>query len=138
MASNNVSQQAKLKGKIKKELIAKSNATFLWVSLACKKLLKVSSRKALSTLQDLPPGLPQLYGRMINQVFQTEDEEDQGICLEILRSVTLAFRPLSMEELIPIAELLPEIQAEDLSNLIELVLPLSPASSTVSMSVSPV
>jgi hypothetical protein len=111
---------SELKEKVKKELIAKLDSTFLWVALACKRLLKVPSWKALSVLQDLPLGLQDLYARMMNQVFQTRDEEDRDFCLRILRSVTLAFRPLSMVELITIAELPLRLLDSDLSNLIEL------------------
>jgi hypothetical protein len=110
---------SELEEKVKKELIAKSDSTFLWVALACKRLLKVPLRKAFSTLQNLPLGLQDLYARMIDQVFQTEDE-DRHICLGILRSVTLTFRPLSMEELIIVAQLPPELHSSDISSLIEL------------------
>jgi nucleoside phosphorylase len=86
--------------KVKNELITKADSTFLWVALACKRLLKVTPRKALSTLENLPPGLDGLYAQMMVQVLQCEDEDDKVLCLQILRSVSLAFRPLSMEELI--------------------------------------
>ncbi|KAK5453277.1 hypothetical protein LTR55_012157, partial [Exophiala xenobiotica] len=109
-----------LNHKGKEQLIAKSDSTFLWVALACKRLRKVPSRKALSTLQDLPPGLPDLYVRMMDQVFQNEDDEDRNCCFRILRSVTLTFRPLSKEELIAIAELPPGLLDSDLFDLIEL------------------
>jgi hypothetical protein len=117
---------SELQEKIVKELIAKSDSTFLWVALACKRLLKVPLRRALSTLQDLPPGLQDLYARMMDQVFQIQHEEDRHICLGILRTVTLAFRPLSMRELITTAGLPPELQESDLFDLIELVVPLLP------------
>jgi hypothetical protein len=79
-------------------LMAKTNSTFLWVALACKQLLQVSRRKTLSTLETLPPGLEGLYTRMMEQVLRVEDEEDRDFSLQILRSVSLTFRPLSMEE----------------------------------------
>ncbi|KIX02800.1 uncharacterized protein Z518_08743 [Rhinocladiella mackenziei CBS 650.93] len=109
-----------LKEMVKKDLVAKSDSTFLWVALACKRLLKVPAWKAPSTLQDLPPGLPELYSRMLDQVFQTQVEEGRHYCVAILRSVTLTFRPLSMEELITTAGLPSELQASDLLHLIEL------------------
>jgi WD40 repeat protein len=109
-----------LKEKVMKELIARSDSTFLWVALACKRLLRVPLRKALSTLQDLPPGLHDLYARMMDQILQTEDEEDQHFCLRILRSATLAFRPLLTEELITTAGLPLELLDSGILNLIEL------------------
>jgi WD40 repeat protein len=109
-----------LKEKIKEELFAKADSTFLWVSLACKRLSKVRSGNALATLQDIPPGLNDLYLRMMDQIFEIEVEGDRFMCLEILRSITLAFRPLSIEELFTMAQLRPELNAQDLSDLIEL------------------
>ena len=90
---------------VKKELMEKSNSTFLWVALACKNLLRVSTRKTLSALQKLPPGLEPLYQRMIEEILQLNDEEDGQFCFQILRTMCQVFRPLSVEELIPTAEL---------------------------------
>jgi WD40 repeat protein len=105
---------------VKKRLIAKANSTFLWVSLACKSLVKVSRRKTLSTLENLPPGLGDLYARMMQLVLQGEDEEDRNFCLQILRSVSLAIRPLSIEELIIVAQLPKEFLDDSVSDLVEL------------------
>ena len=109
--------------KVKKELITKADSTFLWVALACKRLLKVTRRKTLSTLENLPPGLEDLYARMMEQVLQSEDEEeeDRNFCFQILRSVSLAFRPLSTVELIIMAQLPTELlKNNDLFELIDL------------------
>ncbi|KFY14076.1 hypothetical protein V491_06163 [Pseudogymnoascus sp. VKM F-3775] len=106
---------------VKKELMAKSNSTFLWVALACKSLLNVTSRKTLSTLQKLPPGLEPLYQRMMEEISQVNDEEDRKFCLQILRSMCLVFRPLSVEELITTAKLPIEFLNDDsLSELVAL------------------
>jgi hypothetical protein len=112
-----------LKEKVKRELTSKADSTFLWVTLACKSILevKVTRRKTLPTLQKLPSGLQGLYARMMEQVLQGEDEKDRHFCLQVLRSVSLAFRPLSMEELITTAELSIELLEDNgLSELIEL------------------
>ena len=90
---------------VKKELMVKSDSTFLWVALACKNLLRVSSRKTLSALRKLPPGLEPLYQRMIEEILQINDEEDGQFCFQILRAVCQVFRPLSLEELIAVAAL---------------------------------
>lgn len=42
---------------------------------------------------------------MMDQVIQAKDEEDKEICIRILRAASLAFRPLSIEELIITADL---------------------------------
>jgi hypothetical protein len=88
--------------------------------LACKRLLKVPSQKALSTLQELPPRLPDLYIRMIDQVFETENKENQIFYLRTLRLIILAFRPLSIVELFTIAEFPPRFRENDLLDLIDL------------------
>ena len=107
--------------KVKDELISKADSTFLWVALACKRLRQIPKRKTLSNLAKMPPGLDKLYARMIEEVLQCEDDEDRELCLQILRSVTLAFRPLSIRELITVAKLPTELlEANSLSELIEL------------------
>ena len=83
---------------VEKELIERSDSTFLWVALACKNLSSVSSWKTLSTLQKLPPGLEPLYHRMMQDIL-LNDREDGQLCFQILRSICEVFRPLSLEEL---------------------------------------
>ena len=107
--------------KVNKELISKADSTFLWVALAYKELLKVTKRKTLSTLEKLPPGLEDLYARMMGLVLQGKDEEDKDFCLQILRSASLTFRPLSTRELITMANLPTELLKDDgLSEIVEL------------------
>jgi hypothetical protein len=89
---------------VKRQLIAKAKSTFLWVALACKRLLKVTRWNTLSTLEQMPPGLEDLYARMMKQVLQGEKRERE-FCLQILRVISLTFRPISTEELIIMAGL---------------------------------
>jgi hypothetical protein len=100
----------------------KADSTFLSVALVCKKLLNVyvTRRNILSTLNSLPPGLIGLYKRMMEQVLQNEDETNRHFCIKILLSASLAFRPLSMDELMIIAEFPPDFQNEDISDLVDL------------------
>ena len=93
---------------VEKELIARSDSTFLWVALACKNLSNVGMWKTLSTLQELPPGLEPLYHRMMEGISQNNDREERELCFQILRSMCKVFRPLSLEELVRTAGL-PEI-----------------------------
>ena len=90
---------------VEKELIARSDSTFLWVALACKNLSNVAIWKTLSTLQKLPPGLEPLYQRMMEGISQNNDSEDRALCFQILRCMCEVFRPLSLEELVPTAGL---------------------------------
>jgi hypothetical protein len=105
---------------VKKQLIAKANSTFLWVALACKRLLQVTRLDTLSTLEQLPPGLEDLYARMMEQVLQG-GERERDFCLRILRAVSLAFRPISIEELITMTGLPRKLLDNDgLSEFIDL------------------
>jgi len=86
---------------VEETLHEKAEGTFLWVALACHELRK-SAVRAIDTrsiLQELPSDLRLLYERMMQQVVNNEDERLCESAKEILRSVTVAFRPLTMEEL---------------------------------------
>ena len=68
------------------------------MALVCKELERVRAQKAKLHLRTFPAGLDPLYGRMLNIVLNQEDKIDAELCLQILCSVTLAFRPLQLEE----------------------------------------
>jgi WD40 repeat protein len=107
--------------KVEDELIRKAGSTFLWVALVCKRLRQTPRWKTLSILTELPPGLDKLYARMMEEVLQYQDVEDRNFCLQILRSVTLAFRPLSKRELVTGAKLPMKLLEHDgLSELIKI------------------
>jgi hypothetical protein len=89
---------AKLQAETQQHLCGKAEGTFLWVSLVCKELEKVPLYRTRAVLQALPPGLDPLYDQMMAQI-TTQDAETAEYCREILRSITLAFRPLQLEEL---------------------------------------
>jgi hypothetical protein len=89
---------AKLQAETQQQLCEKAEGTFLWVSLVCKELEKVPLYRTRAVLQALPPGLDPLYDQMMAQI-TTQDAETAEYCREILRSITLAFRPLQLEEL---------------------------------------
>ena len=75
------------------------------LALACKNLLSVSNRKALSTLQNLLPRLEPLYQHMIEDILVDNNREDRQLCLQILHSIWEFFWPLSLEELTTTARL---------------------------------
>jgi hypothetical protein len=109
-----------LREKLTNQLKEKAESTFLWVALACKMLGDVPRWKTLSVLQELPSGLEPLYDRMMKQVLRLKDGRSKEYCLQILRSVTIAYRPLIIEELVPIAGL-PGNLLQDIKSLQELV-----------------
>ncbi|KFZ18716.1 hypothetical protein V501_01054, partial [Pseudogymnoascus sp. VKM F-4519 (FW-2642)] len=86
-----------LRQKVETELAAKAEDTFLWVSLVCKRLESVHRDEALTTIQDLPPGLPDFYRRVFNQLNEGESAVVMG-CMRLLKAMMLAYRPLNVEE----------------------------------------
>ena len=86
---------------IKDYLLRKAEGTFLWVALVCKELKRVVRARTRSTLEKFPAGLQPLYTQMMKRV-EGEGEgegEDVKFCKQLLCSVTLASRPLSLKEL---------------------------------------
>ncbi|KAF2180113.1 hypothetical protein K469DRAFT_510174, partial [Zopfia rhizophila CBS 207.26] len=107
-----------LKRTVEKKLLGKAESTFLWVALVCQRLAKIPRRETLVELDKLPPGLQPLYDRMM-QLIEDREGSSSELCKQILRATTVAYRPLTLEELIPIAEL-PCARTEDIGELIEL------------------
>ena len=103
-------------------LRANADGTFLWVALVCKALGKplVKTRKSRDILKKFPPGLPELYERMMEQIQKQNDEEDAKFCLQILRSMTIASQPFHLEELAVFANLPHEFR-DSLQSVQELV-----------------
>jgi hypothetical protein len=111
----------KLQAEIQQQLRDKAEGTFLWVSLVCKELEKVPLYRTREVLQTMPRGLNPLYDRMMAQI-EAQDAEttDTAYCWDILRSTTLAFRPLKLEEL-AIAADLPKDLCNDVQAVFDLV-----------------
>ncbi|KAK7947783.1 uncharacterized protein PG986_008669 [Apiospora aurea] len=76
------------RGLLKERSLAKTNGCFLWV------VLTVGSQARLRTLEETPPGMDQLYARIL----QTMTDKD-GLSKEILIWITCAVRPLTVAEL---------------------------------------
>ena len=86
-----------LRRKIQTKLSEKAEDTYLWVSLACKRLESVHREEALTTIQDLPLGLHPLYHQILNQLSSGEPAVVNG-CMRLLMAMMLAYRPLNMAE----------------------------------------
>ncbi|KAF3034267.1 hypothetical protein E8E11_001607 [Didymella keratinophila] len=89
---------ASLQSEVQQQLHSKAEGTFLWVSLVCKELEGVPLYRTREVLQALPPGLDPLYERMMAQI-EAQDASTVGYCKNVLRIITVAFRPLQLEEL---------------------------------------
>jgi hypothetical protein len=94
-----------LRTEVQQQLRAKAEGTFLWVSLVCKELESVPLYRTRSVLRELPPGLDPLYDRMMTQIVAQKDAQTIRLCTDTLRSVTLAYRPLRLEEIAVVAGL---------------------------------
>jgi hypothetical protein len=88
----------KTQQEVQQVLHDKAEGTFLWVSLVCKELEGVPLYRTREVLRELSPGLDPLYERMMTHI-KGQDARTVGYCEEILRTITLAFRPLQLEEL---------------------------------------
>jgi hypothetical protein len=105
---------------VQQQLCDKGEGTFLWVSLVCKELESVPLYRTRAVLKELPPGLDPLYDRMMEQIVAQKDAQTVQFCTDILRSVTLAYRPLRLEELVVTAGL-PRYQFDDAQGVADLL-----------------
>lgn len=93
-----------LKQKIESQLLERSEGTFLWVSLVCKKLESVCPEEALVAIQNIPHGLHPLYGQVLEQLNCGRGKEVR-MCMRLLKAMMLVYRPLKMGEFATIAGL---------------------------------
>ena len=107
-----------LRKEIDETLRQRANGTFLWVALACSELRKrttwFNTRKCL---EQLPSGLVKIYQRMLEELESQSDLEIRAYGKEMLRSIVVALRPLTIEEL-AIAADLPGEMCEDTDDLV--------------------
>jgi hypothetical protein len=97
-------------------LTSNANDTFLWVALVCQELEKTANRHVLRKLALLPPGLDDLYKRMMQQM---NDSDDADTCRCILASVAVLYRPVTIHELVALVEQLEDV-GEDVKEIIDL------------------
>ncbi|RDW65283.1 hypothetical protein BP5796_09975 [Coleophoma crateriformis] len=89
---------------VKEYLSSKADGTFLWVSLVCKELMQVRALDAKEKLRKFPSGLVPVYERILEQL-SAPGVEDPQRHLSVLRLVTIAFRPLHVNEIVPLGGL---------------------------------
>ncbi|KAJ5157302.1 uncharacterized protein N7482_008402 [Penicillium canariense] len=119
--SQRKSYDSGLKTHVERVLREKAGDTFLWVALVCSELTNAESWEAESIVEDLPSGLHPLYNHMLSLIKNLRKGQSE-VCYRILRSMTLTFRPVYLEELQSITSLPPRL-ANDmhaLRNTIEL------------------
>lgn len=83
------------------------------MSLVCHELGRTPRWRALERLKGLPPGLNALYDRMMEQVYKSEDAE---LCRQILATMSIVYRPVTLLELQSCVEL-PKVFTGDLEDI---------------------
>jgi hypothetical protein len=103
---------------IQKYLSTNANGTFLWVALVCQYLERVQWNP-LGKMKTFPPGLDSLYQRMLQKIRESEEHD---LCREILGLMTAVYRPIMLQELGSISEILADYSndAESLKDAISL------------------
>ncbi|KAK0736335.1 hypothetical protein B0T21DRAFT_440634 [Apiosordaria backusii] len=85
-------------------LSSHASSTFLWVTLVCQALEDPDDLgwDTLEMLRTFPTGLDALYARMVHQI---KESRYQLICKDILTTVALVRRPISIQELTTLVKL---------------------------------
>ncbi|KAL4767498.1 hypothetical protein BDW60DRAFT_147648 [Aspergillus nidulans var. acristatus] len=106
---------------IKDQLFQKSDGTFLWVALVVQEMQKCRRSLAIvELLEGLPQGLTPLYNRMLQQVQHFEDQDCKS-CMLALSIVTLAYRPLHLDELCRLAGWhMQNYGSDDVENIVDM------------------
>lgn len=125
-----------LRDQVFKTMQKKAGGTFLWVALACKELGATGRRHILKKLDRMPSKLSELYGQILDRILppdgdptdsQAEEnyefEENYESCRLVLSTVTLAYRPLYLEELAVASGLKKEMQ-DDFLDLVNRCSPM--------------
>jgi NACHT domain/Heterokaryon incompatibility protein (HET) len=83
-------------------LFSNADNTFLWVALVYENLQKVKPWNVLARLNEFPPGLDSLYGRMMEQI---DNSDDADLCKRILASIAIVYRPVMLKELTSLVDM---------------------------------
>lgn len=90
---------------IKTRLQIDAKGSFLWAGFALDELLRQRSETdIIDVLRDSPPDFSQLYDRIWNKVPASQ----RAIRTRVLESLALAYRPLTLDELIPLVGCWPQ------------------------------
>jgi hypothetical protein len=90
---------------VRNHLFSNASDTFLWVALVCERLKAITRRKTVAALNAFPSGLDELYGRIITQIYEMEDQDDVDLSKQILAIMAMAYRPITLNELASFIEL---------------------------------
>jgi hypothetical protein len=102
---------------VQRYLLSNANGTFLWVALVCQALANISKWKVQRELTAFPSGLDALYGRMMDQIRNSDDAE---LCKHILAVVSAVYRPVTLDELATFVDM-PDGVSSDYEALSEII-----------------
>ncbi|KAL7932924.1 hypothetical protein V8C35DRAFT_322755 [Trichoderma chlorosporum] len=101
-------QNDELKEEVCRQMREKANGTFLWVAIVFERLNSESdayyddASDVMAILDEMPEDLTKLYTIMLERISQLKGK-GSGLCRTILAIVTLAYRPLHLNELSTLA-----------------------------------
>jgi NACHT domain/Heterokaryon incompatibility protein (HET) len=98
-------------------LSSNADDTFLWVALVCQHLEKIQCWETAAKLNKFPPGLDSLYWQMLEQI-RASDNAD--LCKRMLASIAIVYRPITLNELTSLIEML-EDMADDPESVREII-----------------
>jgi hypothetical protein len=107
----------KTRAAVQHHLSSNANETFLWVALVCQHLEKIQRWETLAKLNKFPPGLDSLYERMLEQI-RASDNAD--LCKRVLSSIAIVYRPITLNELGSLIEMLEDMDFESVREIINL------------------
>jgi WD40 repeat protein len=90
--------------------------TFLWVALVFKELGTVESYDAIQIIDDIPSGLSELYGHIMTKIKKGQ-RKDPEYCRKVLTATCLAYRRLSLDELVCLTNF-PGKRIEDMESIV--------------------
>lgn len=98
------------------ELRKRSEGTFLWVAIVCKELESAQEYEAMEILQEMPAGLKELYGKLVQDIKDLK-RNNPKYCQSVLQAVAVALRPLTLKEIQELADLPTKVPAETIAKL---------------------
>jgi hypothetical protein len=108
--------KAEVRDAVLQHLTTNANDTFLWVALVCQELGRTANRHVLKKLALFPPGLEDLYKRMMQQM---SDSDDADTCRCVLASTAVLYRPVTIHELVALIKQLEDV-GNDVREIIDL------------------
>ncbi|CAN9215415.1 unnamed protein product [Alternaria alternata] len=108
--------KAEVQDAVLQHLTTNANGTFLWVALVCQELKRTANRHVLKKLAVFPPGLDDLYKRMMQQMSESDDADT---CRCVLASTAVLYRPVTIRELVELVGQLKDVSS-DVREIIDL------------------